>query len=50
MNETAQRTADYYPDVVNGTPLWANGYYFVAPPRELSDREIARFITFQQQS
>jgi CheY-like chemotaxis protein/REP element-mobilizing transposase RayT len=50
MDETARRSAREFPDVVNGGALWADGYYVVAPPRELSEREIARFITYQRQA
>jgi DNA-binding response OmpR family regulator len=50
MDETARRSAKHFPDVVDGAALWADGYYVVAPPRELSDREIARFITYQRQA
>jgi CheY-like chemotaxis protein/REP element-mobilizing transposase RayT len=50
MDETARRSAKYFPDVVPGVALWADGYYVVAPPRELSEREIARFITYQRQA
>ncbi|MEW6580158.1 MAG: response regulator [Chloroflexota bacterium] len=49
MAATAQRSADEFPDLAFGQPLWADGYYFAAPPRDLSDREIARFLTFQRQ-
>ncbi len=50
MALTAERSAAEFPDLAFGQPLWADGYFFVTPPRELSDREIARFITFQRQS
>jgi REP element-mobilizing transposase RayT len=50
MALTAERCAAEFPDLAFGQPLWADGYYLVTPPRELSDREIARFITFQRQS
>jgi hypothetical protein len=51
MEETAQRTAAYYPDVVREAGLlWADGYYLVTPPRELTEREIARFVTYQRQA
>ncbi len=50
MAATAERSAAEFPDLTFGQPLWADGYFFVTPPRELSDREIARFITFQRQS
>ncbi|GAB4422482.1 MAG: hypothetical protein Kow00106_19640 [Anaerolineae bacterium] len=50
MALTAERSAAEFPDLAFGQPLWADGYYLVTPPRELSDREIARFITFQRQS
>ena len=50
MADTAERSAVEFPDLAFGQPLWADGYYLVTPPRELSDREIARFITFQRQS
>ena len=51
MGETAQRTKGERPDLLaQGAPLWADGYYVVTPPRELSEREIARFITFQRQA
>jgi CheY-like chemotaxis protein/REP element-mobilizing transposase RayT len=50
MTATAERSAAEFPDLAFGQPLWADGYFFVTPPRELSDREIARFITFQRQS
>jgi DNA-binding response OmpR family regulator len=50
MQETAQRSAEAYPAQVYGAPLWTDGYYLVAPPRELTEREIARFITYQRQA
>jgi DNA-binding response OmpR family regulator/REP element-mobilizing transposase RayT len=50
MDETARRSAKDFPNVVNGGTLWADGYYVVAPPRPLSEREIARFITYQRQA
>ena len=50
MDETAHRSAEYYPDIVNGGTLWTDGYYVVSPPRELTEREIARFITYQRQA
>jgi REP element-mobilizing transposase RayT len=51
MDETAQRSADYYPDMVSDPySLWADGYYVVTPPRTLTEREIARFITYQRQA
>ena len=50
MAATAQRSAGEFPDLAFGQPLWADGYYFAAPPRDLSDREIARFLTFQRQA
>lgn len=51
MDETTHRTAALYPELIDGyQPLWADGYYLVMPPRDLSDREIARFITYQRQA
>ncbi|MBN1681214.1 MAG: transposase [Anaerolineae bacterium] len=50
MDETARRSAEVYPDVVHGAPVWTGGYFVVDPPRELSEREIARFITYQRQA
>jgi len=50
MAATAQRSADEFPDLAFGQPLWADGYYFAAPPRDLSDREIASFLAFQRQA
>ena len=50
MAATAQRSADEFPDLAFGQPLWADGYYFAAPPRDLSDREIVRFLAFQRQA
>jgi len=50
MAATAQRSADEFPDLAFGEPLWADGYYFAAPPRDLSDREIVRFLAFQRQA
>jgi len=51
MDETTHRTAALYPELIDGyRPLWADGYYLVMPPRDLSDREIARFITYQRQA
>ncbi len=51
MDETTARCAEVFPDVTDGSvPLWANGYYVVTPPRDLADREIARFITYQRQA
>lgn len=48
MDETAARYRDVLQDA--SEPLWANGYYVVTPPRDLSEREIARFITYQRQA
>ena len=51
FDETAQRTAEHFPELIDGAGrLWANGYYVVTPPRELSEREIGRFITYQRQA
>ncbi|MGQ9851164.1 MAG: transposase, partial [Aggregatilineaceae bacterium] len=50
MALTAERSAAEFPDLAFGQPLWADGYYLVTPPRDLSDREIARFITLQRQN
>ncbi len=48
MDRTADRAADEYPDLANGGPLWTDGYYVVTPPRDLTDREIARIVTVQR--
>lgn len=50
MQETAERSREQYPDQADGGPLWTDGYYVVSPPRELTEREIARFITYQRQA
>ncbi|MBN1201715.1 MAG: response regulator [Anaerolineae bacterium] len=51
MTETTQRCQTSYPDVVRKrADLWASGYYVTTPPRALTEREIASFITFQRQS
>jgi CheY-like chemotaxis protein/REP element-mobilizing transposase RayT len=50
MAVTAQRSAEEFPDLAFGQPLWADGYYFVTPPRDLTDREITRFLALQRQS
>lgn len=51
FDETARRTAEHFPELIDGAGrLWANGYYVVTPPRELSEREIGRFITYQRQA
>jgi REP element-mobilizing transposase RayT len=50
MDETARRSAKEFPNVVDGGTLWADGYYVVAPPRDLTEREIARFVTYQRQA
>jgi hypothetical protein len=51
MEETALRCAEYYPDeFTDPYSLWADGYYVVTPPRALTEREIARFITYQRQA
>ncbi len=50
MAETAQRSAEEFPDLAYGQPLWADGYYFITPPRDLTDREIVRFLALQRQS
>lgn len=50
MDETARAAAAYYPESVDeDRPLWADGYYLITPPRDLSDREIARFASYQYQ-
>jgi hypothetical protein len=50
MEETTRRSADDFPDLAVEGSLWADGYYVVSPARPLSEREIARFITYQRQS
>jgi CheY-like chemotaxis protein/REP element-mobilizing transposase RayT len=50
MQHTARLCAESYPDTVKIGPLWTDGYYLVSPPRELTEREIARFITYQRQA
>ncbi len=51
FDETARRTAEHFPELIDGAGrLWANGYYVVTPPRDLSEREIGRFITYQRQA
>ncbi len=50
MDETAHLSAEVFPRAANGGPFWTDGYYMVSPPRELSEREIARFITYQRQA
>ncbi|MBN1566048.1 MAG: transposase, partial [Anaerolineae bacterium] len=50
MDETARLSEDYFPEATNDGPFWTDGYYMVSPPRDLSDREIARFITYQRQA
>ncbi len=50
MDETSRLSVDYFPDLVREGPLWADGYYVVSPARALTEREIARFITYQRQS
>ncbi len=51
FDETARRTAEHFPELIDGAGrLWANGYYVVTPPRNLSEREIGRFITYQRQA
>jgi DNA-binding response OmpR family regulator len=50
MDETEERSAEFLPATGNGAPLWTDGYYFVSGSRMLSEREIARFITFQRQA
>ncbi len=50
MEESSRRSAEFYPELVNSHPLWSTGYYVVSPPRELTDREIARFMTYYRQA
>ncbi len=50
MAETEDLMAEHFPLVAKGLPLWTDGYYVVSPPRDLSEREIARFITYQRQA
>lgn len=51
FDETARLTEEHFPELADGAGrLWANGYYVVTPPRELSEREIGRFITYQRQA
>jgi REP element-mobilizing transposase RayT len=50
MDETARLSQEAFPEVANGGPLWTDGYYVVSPSRELSEREVARFITYQRQA
>jgi REP element-mobilizing transposase RayT len=49
MDETTRRSEQAFPGVANGVLFWTDGYYLVSP-RELSEREIARFITYQRQA
>jgi DNA-binding NarL/FixJ family response regulator len=50
MEETSRLSADHFPDLVSEGSLWADGYYVVSPARPLTEREIARFVTYQRQS
>ncbi len=51
MDETARRAASAFPQAIQaGGKVWTDGYYVVSPPRDLSEREIARFITYQRQA
>ena len=50
MDETAALSAEYFADQLGDGPLWIDGYYVVAPPRDLSAREISRFVTFQREA
>ncbi|WP_119067551.1 response regulator [Aggregatilinea lenta] len=50
MQETAGAAAEYYPELATASDrLWADGYYLITPPRELTDREMARFAAYQYQ-
>ncbi len=51
MDATSRRLLETYPDRLATRPgqgLWADGYYVVTPGRPLSEREIARFISYQR--
>jgi DNA-binding response OmpR family regulator/REP element-mobilizing transposase RayT len=50
MDETSRLSAEYFANLTHGAPLWADAYFVVSPPRTLTDREIARFITYQHQA
>jgi hypothetical protein len=51
MDETAPLGDDYFFNVAeDDAPFWADGYYIVTPPRDLTEREIARYITYQRQA
>jgi REP element-mobilizing transposase RayT len=50
MDESSRLGAEHFPDLVSEGSLWADGYYVVSPARPLTEREIARFITYQRQS
>jgi len=51
MEQTVQRLAPSYPDIISDmASFWANGYYVATPARVLTEREIARFITYQRQA
>ena len=50
MAETASAATAYYPEITGEVGrLWADGYYLITPPRELTDREMARFAAYQYQ-
>ncbi|HML23144.1 MAG TPA: response regulator [Aggregatilinea sp.] len=50
MDETASAAAAYYPEMMDASgQFWADGYYVITPPRELTDREMARFAAYQYQ-
>ena len=51
MDATSSRLLAAYPDRLvarHGQGLWADGYYVVTPGRALSEREIARFLSYQR--
>lgn len=48
MDGTAARAVETFLEVL--PPVWADGYFVMSPPRDLSEREIARFITYQRQA
>lgn len=51
MDATSNRMLEAYAGRLVARPgqgLWADGYYVVTPSRRLTEREIARFISYQR--
>lgn len=49
MDASAAYLTEQYPDLLADDYVWADGYLTATPPRDLTEREIARFMLYQRQ-